>query len=70
MNQVVDVHDLLEMRESVERVTVHEDVLRYVVALATATRHHPQVAVGASPRAELDLVQLARARALLSIATT
>ena len=30
-----------------------------------ATRNHPQVAVGASPRAELDLVQLARARALL-----
>jgi MoxR-like ATPase len=36
-----------------------------VVSLAAATRHHPQVAVGASPRAELDLVQLARARALL-----
>ena len=65
VNRVVDVHALLEMRESVEQVTVHEDVLRYVVALATATRHHPQVAVGASPRAELDLVQLARARALL-----
>ena len=58
-------HDLLAMRESVEQVTVHEDVLHYVVSLATATRHHPQVAVGASPRAELDLVQLARARALL-----
>jgi MoxR-like ATPase len=65
VNQVVDVHDLLAMRESVEQVTVHEDVLHYVVSLATATRHHPQVAVGASPRAELDLVQLARARALL-----
>ena len=65
VNQVVDAHDLLAMRESVEQVTVHEDVLRYVVSLATATRHHPQVAVGASPRAELDLVQLARARALL-----
>ena len=52
--------------ESVEQVTVHDDVLRYVVSLATATRSHPQVAVGASPRAELDLVQLARARALLS----
>ena len=36
-----------------------------MVSLATATRQHPQVAVGASPRAELDLVQLARARALL-----
>lgn len=65
VNQVVDAHDLLAMRESVEQVTVHEDVLHYVVSLANATRHHPQVAVGASPRAELDLVQLARARALL-----
>ncbi|HEY2447571.1 MAG TPA: MoxR family ATPase [Mycobacterium sp.] len=65
VNQVVDAHDLLAMRESVEQVSVHEDVLHYVVSLAVATRHHPQVAVGASPRAELDLVQLARARALL-----
>jgi MoxR-like ATPase len=65
VNQVVDAHDLLAMRESVEQVTVHDDVLHYVVSLATATRHHPQVAVGASPRAELDLVQLSRARALL-----
>jgi len=62
---VVDAADLLAMRESVERVNVHEDVLRYVVSLATATRQHPQVSVGASPRAEIDLVQLARARALL-----
>jgi MoxR-like ATPase len=65
VSQVVDAHDLLAMRESVEQVSVHEDVLHYVVSLAAATRHHPQVAVGASPRAELDLVQLARARALL-----
>jgi MoxR-like ATPase len=65
VTQVVDAHDLLAMRESVEHVSVHEDVLHYVVSLAAATRHHPQVAVGASPRAELDLVQLARARALL-----
>jgi MoxR-like ATPase len=40
-------------------------VVTYVVALAAATRGHPQVEVGASPRAELDLVQMARARALL-----
>ncbi len=65
VNRVVDESELLAMRESVEQVAVHEDVLHYVVALAGATRQHPQVAVGASPRAELDLVQLARARALL-----
>ncbi|MFC9553015.1 AAA family ATPase [Rhodococcus sp. NPDC056960] len=66
IRQVVDAADLLAMRESLEQVSVHHDVLGYVVALANATRHHPQVEVGASPRAELDLVQLARARALLS----
>ncbi|MDT5338207.1 MAG: MoxR-like ATPase [Mycobacterium sp.] len=66
VGRVVDAQELLAMRESVEQVTVHEDVLQYVVSLAVASRQHPQVAVGASPRAELDLVQLARARALLS----
>ncbi|MCV7151233.1 AAA family ATPase [Mycolicibacterium pyrenivorans] len=66
VQQVVDDRDLLAMQESVEQVTVHDDVLQYVVSLATASRQHPQVAVGASPRAELDLVQLARARALLA----
>ncbi len=62
---VVDAAELVAMRESVEQVSVHPDVLRYVVAIATATRNHAQVEVGASPRAELDLVQMARARALL-----
>jgi MoxR-like ATPase len=66
IRQIVDRHELLAMQESVEHITVHDDVLEYVIALATATRQHPQVDVGASPRAELDLVQLARAHALLS----
>ncbi|CAN3126484.1 AAA family ATPase [Mycobacterium sp. smrl_JER01] len=65
VRQVVDAGGLYAMQESVEQVSVHDDVLGYVVALAAASRQHPQVAVGASPRAELDLVQLARARALL-----
>ncbi|MGQ4616935.1 AAA family ATPase [Nocardia sp. R7R-8] len=63
--QVVDANGLLEMRHSVECVSVHPDVVSYVVALASATRGHSQVEVGASPRAELDLVQMSRARALL-----
>jgi MoxR-like ATPase len=66
LSEVVDADQLRAMQESVEEVSVHDDVLRYVVALAVATRSHPQVVVGASPRAELDLVQLSRARALLS----
>jgi MoxR-like ATPase len=66
VNEVVDTDQLLAMQAAVEQVSVHDDVLRYVVSLAAATRSHPQVVVGASPRAELDLVQLARARAALT----
>lgn len=65
VGQVVDARDLIAMQESVEQVSVHDDVVHYVVSLASASRQHPQVAVGASPRAELDLMQLARAHALL-----
>lgn len=66
VERIVDGGELQAMQESVEQVTVHDDVLQYVVSLAAASRQHPQIAVGASPRAELDLVQLARARALLA----
>jgi MoxR-like ATPase len=66
VEQVVDGDRLLVMQDAVEQVSVHDDVLHYVVSLAAASRTHPQVVVGASPRAELDLVQLARARALLN----
>jgi MoxR-like ATPase len=57
--------ELIAMRESLEQVEVSPDVLEYVVAIINATRSHPQVQVGASPRGGLSLVQLARGQALL-----
>jgi MoxR-like ATPase len=60
-----DPGEVLAMRSSLERVEVDDDLLNYVIALITATRQHPQVQVGASPRGGLALVQLARAHAVL-----
>ncbi|MET8631735.1 MoxR family ATPase [Streptomyces sp. NPDC004680] len=65
VRQVVDAAGLLAMRRAVERIETSDDLLTYVVALTTATRHHAQCAVGASPRASLALLQLARAHAML-----
>jgi len=64
--QVTDATRLLAMRESLEQVRLHPDLLEYVVALVAATRAHPQVTVGASPRGTLAVVQLARGRAALA----
>ena len=41
--QVTDASRLLAMRESLESVQLHPDLLGYVVALTAATRIHPQV---------------------------
>jgi MoxR-like ATPase len=64
-SQVTDAARLLAMRESLESVQLHPDLLAYVVALIAATRAHPQVTVGASPRGTLAVVQLARGHAVL-----
>jgi len=53
------------MRAALELVEVEDDLLDYTVALVAATRTHPQIQVGASPRGGLALVQLARAHAML-----
>ena len=63
--QVTDAARLLAMRESLESVQLHPDLLGYVVALITAIRSHPQVTVGASPRGTLAVIQLARGHAVL-----
>ncbi len=49
----------------VRTVHVADDVRRYIVDLVTATRRHPELRLGASPRAGLQLLRTARAAAAL-----
>jgi MoxR-like ATPase len=62
---VVDAGTLVRMQAGVEQVDVDPDVVAYCVDLATATRRHPLVEIGASPRGSLALVLVARALAVL-----
>lgn len=63
--QVLDIDAVLELRASLEQVEIDDEVLAYAVQVATRTREHPKVELGASPRATLDLVQASRTAALL-----
>ncbi|GAA3631535.1 MoxR family ATPase [Lentzea roselyniae] len=56
---------LAELQAELEQTTVDDDLLRYCVDLAVATRQHPSVEVGASPRGAQALVLVARAVATL-----
>jgi MoxR-like ATPase len=61
-----DAVDLGRLRKLVDEVRLEPPVRRYLVSLARATRDHPDVQVGASPRAVEHMGDAARARALLS----
>jgi MoxR-like ATPase len=62
---LADVPDLPGLRRLVEGVRLEQPVRRYIVALARATRDHPDLQVGASPRAIEHMGDATRARALL-----
>ncbi len=64
-NPVAHVAELLSFSESVDLVHVEEKLMLYAVRLVQATRAHARVALGASPRASLALMRLAKAWALL-----
>ena len=65
VEQVVDREGLLALREKAGAVYLSDEVLDYIVRLVGATRSHPMVLQGASPRATLALAAMAKAAALV-----
>jgi MoxR-like ATPase len=65
LRQVMSTANVMALRQSVRQVHVADAVLAYAVALTTATRTDPQVAIGASTRATIALVRCAQAHTLL-----
>ena len=65
LRPVAEPEDVLSLRESVGKVHCADSLLHYIVAIANATRSHPGVSLGMSPRATLALQRAARAWALL-----
>ena len=70
-NPLMDVHpvtnaqNVLEIQNYLSSVELGDDVLRYAISLCEATRNHPMVELGISPRGVSALVKMARANALI-----
>ena len=65
IGQVVEVRELVDMQQRTREVYVDRLVREYIVELVNATRQHPDVYLGASPRGSLALDHTAQARATL-----
>jgi MoxR-like ATPase len=63
---VITSKTLCEIQDAVANISVAEKVNRYLVDLAEATRDHPDVSIGLSPRGLIILQRVAQARAFLN----
>ena len=61
----VERQRVLDAMEEVRQVYVHEDIMRYAVELAEATRQDGEVELGVSPRGVVHLLEAARASAAM-----
>jgi len=64
LRAVLEPGEVIRCQQAVRAVYVDDTVVKYAVALVTATRAAPQIALGASPRASVWLVRAAQARAV------
>jgi MoxR-like ATPase len=62
---VLGPHDVISLQEAAAATFVSPAVREYVLAVTSATRSHPAIALGCSPRGGLALIRTAQARAAL-----
>ncbi len=60
-----DLEDIRAVREAVARVRITDELKLYIVDLVSATRTHPGIQMGASPRAGITMMKCAQALALI-----
>jgi MoxR-like ATPase len=62
---VINSSDIISWRKLVDEVSIHEEVVNYIVNCVRKTRQHPEVQTGASPRTGVKISRLTRALALV-----
>lgn len=65
VNPVLDQNEIVELQHETREVYVDQRVREYIVEIVNATREHPSIMLGASPRGSLALLHCAQSYAAL-----
>ena len=65
LQTVMSSEDVVTIQNQVDEININDDLVDYMIAIATATRQAEDLQVGVSPRGALALAQAARATAIL-----
>jgi MoxR-like ATPase len=66
LKPVATPEQIMALQQQVRIVEISDELIEYLMEIVHATRNHPDLLVGASPRAALALQRVAKASALLS----
>jgi MoxR-like ATPase len=66
LGSVATAQEIIECQQSVRDVHCDEKVCRYIVQLIEATRQHPDLSLGGSPRASMALLHAAQSYAAIN----
>ena len=65
ISPVAKADDILRMQNAADEIFVDDLVYKYIASIAAATRTHPQIKLGLSPRGTVALASMSKAAALL-----
>lgn len=66
VKQVLAYQDIINLQKEAEKVHIHPELVRGIVRLVQATRHHPEVALGCSTRGGITFIKCLKAWALVN----
>jgi MoxR-like ATPase len=66
IQSVISQKEIVDIRNSLERILMKDELIDYVVNLVAKTRNHPSLYLGASPRASIDLLKASKAFAAIN----
>lgn len=65
VKQVLSYQDVLQLQQEAEKVYIHQEVVKAIVRLVQATRHHTEIALGCSTRGGITFIKCLKAWALV-----
>lgn len=66
LEPVASIEEITAAQNVYASAAIHDDLLKYIMDMAEATRNHPEVVLGVSPRGMQALVKTAQIKAVLS----
>ena len=67
LETIATVTDILQARQAAKAVKVADNIFDYLLTLVQSTRQHPDLALGASPRAAVAWLQTSKTQAWLAV---